>query len=141
MRCRLATGADQWGQREQPPGLFPAAGRGDHPALCCDQPGQQAALPWPADVGKCAVDRFVVALVTTGPTKTAIEHKHPQLSASALSTVTDITVVAGAVAALIGVAAFIWIARLCLRGRHWARITVTVLAGLGVLGAAKRPEF
>jgi hypothetical protein len=87
-----------------------------------------------------SVVHFVVVLVATGPTKNAIEHKHPQLSASALSTVTDITVVTGAVAALIGVAAFIWIARLCLRGRNWARITAAVLAGLGVLAAVYDPS-
>jgi hypothetical protein len=83
---------------------------------------------------------FVIALVTAGPTKTAIQHKHPQLSASALTTVTDVTVIAGAVVALIGVTAFIWIARACLAGKNWARVTATVLAALGLLSAVYEPS-
>jgi Fe2+ transport system protein B len=75
----------------------------------------------------------VVALATTGATKTALEHKHPQWSGHTLSTLTTITVFAIAALALIGVALFIWIARACRRGKNAARIAATVLAAVGVL--------
>jgi hypothetical protein len=51
----------------------------------------------------------VVALVTTGATKTALQQKHPQWSAGTLSTLTTITVFAIAAVALIGAVLFIWI--------------------------------
>jgi hypothetical protein len=51
----------------------------------------------------------VVALVTTGATKTALQQKHPQWSAATLSTLTTITVFAIAAVALIGAVLFIWI--------------------------------
>jgi hypothetical protein len=75
----------------------------------------------------------VVVLVTTGATKTALEHKHPHLSAGALSTLTSITVIATAALALIGAVLFISLARACRRGKNSARITAAVLAALGVL--------
>jgi hypothetical protein len=81
-----------------------------------------------------SVIRAVVDFVTAGATKTAIEHKYPRLSAGTITTVTHIAVIGGAVAALIGAVLFVWIARACMRGKNWARITATVLCALGILG-------
>jgi hypothetical protein len=78
---------------------------------------------------------LVVDLATAGATKTVLEKKHPNLSASAISTVTNVTVIAEAVVAVISAAVFVWLARECLAGKNWARITATVLCGLGILGA------
>jgi hypothetical protein len=85
----------------------------------------------------------VVALVTTGATKTALQQKHPQWSAGTLSTLTTITVFAIAAMALIGLrhrsggtdrrGAVHLDPRACRRGRNAARITAAVLAVLGVL--------
>jgi hypothetical protein len=80
-----------------------------------------------------SVIHAVVALITTGATKSAIHGKHPHLAAGTLSTLTSITVIATAVLALIGAGLFIWIARACRRGKNWARVTGTVFAVLGVL--------
>jgi hypothetical protein len=81
-----------------------------------------------------SVIRAVVAFVTAGATKTAIEHKYPRLSAGTITTVTHIAVIGGAVAALIGAVLFVWIAGACMQGKNWARITATVLCALGILG-------
>jgi hypothetical protein len=40
-----------------------------------------------------------------------------------------------AVAALIVAGLFVWIARKCMAGKNWARITATVLCALGILDA------
>lgn len=76
----------------------------------------------------------VVYLVTKSATKTAIENKHPHLSATTLNTLTDAGVVIGAVIALIGAIFFVWLARSCRNGKNWARITSSVFFGIAVLG-------
>jgi hypothetical protein len=81
-----------------------------------------------------SVIRTVVCFVTASATKTAIEHKYPQLSAGATNTVTHVAVIGGAVGALIGAGLFVWIARACLEGKSWARVTGTVFCALGILG-------
>ena len=76
----------------------------------------------------------VVYLVTKSATKTAIENKHPNLSAGTLNTVTNVGVIIGAASALIGALFFVWIARSSRNGKNWARITATVLLAVAVLG-------
>jgi hypothetical protein len=80
-----------------------------------------------------AVIHAVVVVVTAGAMKTALQQKHPHLSAGTLSTLTTITVVATAVLSLLGAVLFIWIARAGGRGKSPARITAAVLAALGAL--------
>lgn len=77
----------------------------------------------------------VVEFVTAQATKTALGRRYPRLSASELTTVTHFTVISEAVLSLIGAVLFVWIARRCLAGKNWARITATVLAALGTLAA------
>ena len=81
-----------------------------------------------------SVARAVVDFVTAGAAKTAIERKYPRLSAGEINTVTHIAVIGGAVGTLIGTVLFVWIARACLAGKNWARITATVFCALGILG-------
>ena len=57
------------------------------------------------------------------------------MSAGNITTLTHATVIAGAVAGLIGAAAFVWIAIECRERKNWARITGTVFCALGILGA------
>jgi hypothetical protein len=78
---------------------------------------------------------IVVEFVTAGATKTALGRRYPRLSASELTTVTHFTVISEAVVALIAAVLFVWIARTCMDGKNWARITATVLCGLGILEA------
>src|SRR5580693_6236412 len=75
-----------------------------------------------------AVIQAVVFAVTAGATKSAIEAKHPHMSASTVSTVTH--------AAVISAVLFVWIARSCTAGKNRARITGTSLFAVAVLIAA-----
>jgi hypothetical protein len=77
----------------------------------------------------------VVVSVTSGAMKAALQQKHPHLSAAALSTLTNVTVIATAVVTVIGAVLFVAIARACGRGKNSARITAAVLAVLGLLAA------
>jgi uncharacterized membrane protein YhaH (DUF805 family) len=78
---------------------------------------------------------IVVEFVTVHATKAALGRRYPRLSASELTTVTHFTVISKAVVALIVAGLFVWIARKCMDGRNWARITATVLCALGILDA------
>jgi hypothetical protein len=82
-----------------------------------------------------SVVRGVVYLVTARATKAALELRYPRLSAHSITALTHVTDIAGAVGGLIGAAVFVWIARACLGGKNWARITATALGALGILGA------
>jgi hypothetical protein len=93
---------------------------------------RNAALVMYVGAAACVI-RAVVDFVAEGPTKTVIEHKYPQLSASSVNTVTHIAVIGGAVSALISAVLFVWIARACLHGKNWARITGAVFCALGLL--------
>lgn len=78
----------------------------------------------------------VIYLVTAGAQKSAIRAKHPHMSASTLSAITTGTVIFETVVALLSAVLFIWIARLCLKGRSGARITGTVLWVIAALFTA-----
>jgi hypothetical protein len=82
-----------------------------------------------------SVVRGVTYLVTQRATKAALEHRFPRMSAGNITTLTHATVIAGAVAGLIGAVLFVWIALECVQGKNWARITATVFCALGILGA------
>jgi hypothetical protein len=91
---------------------------------------------WVMYAGAAAsVARGVIYLVTERAAKVALEHRFPRLSASNITTLTHATVIAGAVAGVVGAAAFVWIALECMQGKNWARITATVFCALGILGA------
>lgn len=83
-----------------------------------------------------AVINAVVFVMTASATKGAIEAKHPHLSASSVSTLTHIAVIFVAVVALIGAVLFVWIARSCVAGKNWTRITAMALLVLAALGTA-----
>ena len=83
-----------------------------------------------------AVIQAVVFSVTAGATKSAIEAKHPHMSASTVSTVTHAAVIFEAVLAVISAVLFVWIARSCAAGKNRARITGTALFAVAVLIAA-----
>jgi hypothetical protein len=78
----------------------------------------------------------VVYLITSASTKRAIEARHPYWSASLVNTTTHIAVIGGAVVTLLAALVYVWIARSCLSGKNWARVTGTVLFGVAVLLAA-----
>jgi hypothetical protein len=78
---------------------------------------------------------LVSSVVTQGSTKTAIEKRFPNLTASQVSTQQHALLIAGITSGLIAIAAWILIARASQAGKNWARITGTVLFGLATLDA------
>lgn len=78
---------------------------------------------------------LIASIVTVGSTKTAIEKRFPNLTASQVTTEQHVLLIAGVAGGLIAIAAWILIARACQAGRNWARITGTVLFGIGTLDA------
>jgi len=78
---------------------------------------------------------LVSSVVTQGSTKTAIEKRFPNLTASQVTTQQHVLLIAGIVSGLIAIAAWILIARASQAGKNWARITGTVLFGLATLDA------
>jgi hypothetical protein len=79
--------------------------------------------------------RVVIAFVTADATKTAIRHRYPTLSSSSVTTVTHFAVISGTALSLIAAGLFVWIARMCLDGKDWARITATALCAVAILFA------
>ncbi len=78
---------------------------------------------------------LIASIVTVGSTKTAIEKRFPNLTASQVTTEQHVLLIAGVAGGLIAIAAWILIARACQAGKNWARITGTVLFGIGTLDA------
>jgi hypothetical protein len=78
---------------------------------------------------------LVSSIATQASTKTAIEKRFPNLTASQVSTEQHVLLIAGIVSGLIAIAAWVLIARACHAGKNWARITGTVLFGLATLDA------
>jgi uncharacterized membrane protein (UPF0136 family) len=72
-------------------------------------------------------------VVTKGSTKTAIEKRFPNLSASQVATEQHVLLIAGILSGLIAIAAWLLIARASQAGKNWARIAGTVLFGLATL--------
>ena len=78
---------------------------------------------------------LISSVVTQGSTKTAIEKRFPNLTASQVTTEQHVLLIAGIVSGLVAIAAWLFIARACRAGKNWARITGTVLFGVGTLDA------
>jgi hypothetical protein len=81
-----------------------------------------------------AVIHGVIYLVTESSEKAALASKHPNLSASDLNAAAHAVQIAGAVGGLLVALLVVWIARECRSGKNWARVTGTVLFGIGALG-------
>lgn len=78
---------------------------------------------------------LIASIATVGSTKTAIEKRFPNLTASQVTTEQHVLLIAGVVGGLIAIAAWIFIARASQAGKNWARITGTVLFCIGTLDA------
>jgi hypothetical protein len=78
---------------------------------------------------------LISSVATQGSAKTAIERRFPRLTAGQIITEQHVLLIAGIVSGLIAIAAWILVARACLAGKNWARITGTVLFGLATLDA------
>jgi hypothetical protein len=111
----------------------------DGPPIDALQPGAPLAVRNAARVmytGAAAALIYIVAeFMTASATKTALGRRYPRLSASELTAAARFTVISEAVVALIAAVLFVGIARACTHGKNWARITGTVLCGLGIVEA------
>jgi hypothetical protein len=76
---------------------------------------------------------IVVDIATLSGTKRAIEKKNPALSISQVNTREHALLVGFIIAGVIGVAVWLWLARSCLGGKNWARITGTVLFAIATI--------
>ena len=80
-----------------------------------------------------SIGGIVIDVITVGATKSAIEKRSPNLTASQVNSSQHVLVVGFIVAGLIGAAIWIFLARSCLSGKNWARITGTVLFALATV--------
>lgn len=75
----------------------------------------------------------VIEILTVSATKTAIAKRSAHLTASQINATQHVLITGFIVSGLIGVAAWLFIARACKNGHNWARITGTVLFGLATV--------
>ena len=75
----------------------------------------------------------VLEILTVSATKTAIEKRSRHLTASQLNSTEHALIIGFVVSGLVGVAAWIMLARACRNGSNWARITGTVLFALATI--------
>ena len=76
---------------------------------------------------------IVIDIVTVSATKTAIEKRSPDLSASQVNSTQHVLIAGFIAGGVIAAAVWIVLALACRRGHNWARITGTVLFGLATL--------
>jgi hypothetical protein len=76
---------------------------------------------------------FILGLASLGGLKKAYEKKYPSYTASHINSLVTADIVLVIVIGIIGVGLWVWMARMNLKGRNWARITGTVLFGVDTL--------
>jgi hypothetical protein len=76
---------------------------------------------------------IVIDIITVNATKTAIEKRSPNLTASQIHSTQGVLIAGGIAGGVIAAAVWIVLALACRRGRNWARITGTVLFGLSTV--------
>jgi hypothetical protein len=76
---------------------------------------------------------IVIDILTVGATKRAIEKHSHHLTASQINSSQHVLVIAFIIGGLIGAALWFFLARSCLGGKNWARITGTVLFALATV--------
>ena len=76
---------------------------------------------------------IVIDILTVNATKTAIEKRSHNLTASQVNSTQHVLVIGFIVGGVIAAAIWIFLARACQRGHSWARTTATVLFGLATV--------
>ena len=76
---------------------------------------------------------FILGLATLGSLKRTLEKQHPDYTSAHINTLVDSSIVVIVIVGIIGVGLWLWMARMNLKGRNWARITGTVFFGLNTL--------
>jgi hypothetical protein len=75
----------------------------------------------------------MIVVLSTGVSKSAIHNAHPNLTPTQVDNVARFAVFSGVVGGVIGIAVWLVIARLSLRGSNAARVTGTVFFGIDTL--------
>ena len=75
----------------------------------------------------------ILALTTIGSLKHNLEKRYPTYTAAHINTLVDSSIVVIVIGGIIGVGLWLWMARMNLKGRNWARITGSVFFGLNTL--------
>jgi len=76
---------------------------------------------------------FILGLATIDSIKRTIEKAHPAYTTAQVNNAVHFSIGAIIVVGIIGVGLWVWMARMNLKGRNWARITGTVFFGLNTL--------
>jgi hypothetical protein len=76
---------------------------------------------------------LVITLATLGNLRSALHQRNPKLTASQLHTAETAAVAFAVIIGIIGIALWLWLARMSRAGRNWARIIGTVLFALYTL--------
>jgi hypothetical protein len=76
---------------------------------------------------------FILGLATLGSLKHSIQKAHPAYTSAHVNSLVTGSIVAIVVVGVIAVGLWIWMARMNLKGRNWARITGTVFFVLNTL--------
>jgi hypothetical protein len=76
---------------------------------------------------------ILVDILTLSATKRAIEKKNLALTPSQVNSREHVLLIGFIVAGVIGIAIWLWLARSCLGGKNWARITGTVLFAIATI--------
>ncbi len=75
----------------------------------------------------------ILALATIGSLKHNLEKRYPTYTTAHINTLVDSSIVVIVIGGIIGVGLWLWMARMNLKGRNWARITGSVFFGLNTL--------
>lgn len=81
-----------------------------------------------------AVVGLIVTLVTLSSARQEVLDRNPGFSRSEVDTAVHIVVAVAVIAVAINAGLYIWLAIKFRQGRNWARITMWVFTGLGVVG-------
>ena len=76
---------------------------------------------------------FILGLATLGGIKNTIKKAHPAYTTHQINSAVAVSVVVVIIFGIIAVGLWVWMARMNLKGRNWARITGTVFFGLNTL--------
>ena len=85
-----------------------------------------------ASAGISAIS-FILGLATLGSLKATLHKQHPGYTSTQLNNAVGISIGIIVVVGIIAVGLWLWMARMNLKGRNWARITGTVFFGLNTL--------
>ena len=116
---------------------YPSTAGGGHVPEPAQRPAPPASVQTAvrlmyAGAGISAIS-FILGLATVGSLKATLHRQHPGYTSTQLNDAVGVSIGFIVVAGIIAVGLWLWMARMNLKGRNWARITGTVFFGLNTL--------